>query len=61
MIEKKEFPTPQALAQQVVAQNYHLYPELNGLTERLKETVHLYSYRSSRNPSSIVARTKIVF
>ena len=41
MIEKKEFPTLQTLSQQVVAQNYHLYPELNGLTERLKETVLL--------------------
>ena len=39
MIEKKEFPTLQALSLSVVAKNYHLYPELEGIPERIKETV----------------------
>ena len=39
MLEKKEFPTLQSLTLDVVARNYHLYPELTGLGERVKETV----------------------
>lgn len=39
MIEKKEFPTLQTLALSMVAKNYHLYPELEGIPDRIKETV----------------------
>lgn len=45
MLEKKEFPSLQSLAQDVVAKNYYLYPELSGLSERMKETVNFYSSR----------------
>lgn len=51
----------QALALEVVAKNYHLYPELTGLSERVKETVSLILNRSSKNQFNHVDKTKIVF
>ena len=45
----------------VVAKNYHLYPELTGLTERVKEAVTNVTLRSSRNQSSPVGKKKIVY
>lgn len=35
-IEKCEFPTLQSIALQTVSKNYHLYPELEGIPERIK-------------------------
>lgn len=35
-LEKKEFPTLQVLAENVVARNYHLYPSLPGVAERVR-------------------------
>ena len=52
MLEKKEFPTLQSISTLVVARNYHLYPELKGLPERVKETVSKITIlRSLINPS----------
>lgn len=49
MMEKKEFPSLQSLALDVVARNYYLYPELDGLSDRVKETVILKISRLSKN------------
>jgi len=44
MLDKKEFPTLQSLALDVVAKNYYLYPELGGLSDRVKETVSFFNH-----------------
>lgn len=51
----------QALALDVVAKNYHLYPELTGLSERVKETVSRILNRSFKNQFNHADKTKIVF
>ena len=34
-----------------VAENYHLYPELKGIPDRIREAVTPFQYRSSKNQS----------
>lgn len=61
MLEKKEFPTLQSIATLVVSRNYHLYPELQGLPERVKETVIGMVLRSSISQSLNAEVKKIAF
>jgi len=49
------------LALEIVARNYHLYPELSGLTERVKETVKSFLLRLFKNQFNLVVIMMIAY